>query len=90
MLRNLRNALKNKNITLKAYADFFSITEKFLWNKINEVSDFSYPEAKEIIKQIRYHLDEAGRHMFKLKSSMVTTAKEQPLNDGCEEDRKVN
>lgn len=38
---------------------------KNFMEQINEVSDFSYPEAKEFIKQIRYHLDEAERQMFK-------------------------
>lgn len=45
-MENLRDALRRKNITLKAYAEFLGVTEKTLQNKINGKTDFSYMEFK--------------------------------------------
>ncbi len=45
-MENLREALRRKNISLKAYAEFLGITEKTLQNKMSEKTDFSYVEFK--------------------------------------------
>ena len=46
MLANLKRALENKGISTKAYAALLGVSEKTVWNKINEETDFSFPEAK--------------------------------------------
>lgn len=45
MIRNLRNALDNKGITIKSFADFLEISEKTAQNKIRSVTAFTYPEV---------------------------------------------
>lgn len=52
MLNNLKTALNSKHITLKAYASFLGITEKSLWNKLNEETCFTYPEASKTSKEL--------------------------------------
>lgn len=52
MLINLKKALDNKNITLRAYAAFLGVSEKTAWNKINEITDFTYPEVKKTCDNI--------------------------------------
>lgn len=47
MLTNLKKALDSKNISMKAYAAVLSISEKSVWNKINEETPFTYPEAQK-------------------------------------------
>ena len=47
MLTNLKRALENKGISVKAYAALLGVSEKTVWNKINEETDFSFPEAKK-------------------------------------------
>ena len=47
MLANLKKALSDKNITLKAYASFLGISEKTLQNKIKEETAFTYPEVRK-------------------------------------------
>lgn len=47
MLLNLKRALDSKGISLKAYAALLNVSEKTVWNKINEETDFSFPEAKK-------------------------------------------
>lgn len=47
MLANLKRALENKGISVKAYAALLGVSEKTVWNKINEETDFSFPEAKK-------------------------------------------
>ena len=48
----IRKALQDKNITLKAYAEFLGITEKTLQNKLNGISPFTYPEASKTKKEL--------------------------------------
>lgn len=45
MLTNLKKALESKNISMKAYAAFLGISEKSVWNKVNEETYLTYPEA---------------------------------------------
>ena len=52
MLRNLQNALDSKNISLKAYACVLGISEKSVWNKINEETLLTYPEARKTKKEL--------------------------------------
>ena len=46
MLKNLDQAIKNKGITLKSYAAVLGISEKSAWNKVNEVTELTYKEAR--------------------------------------------
>lgn len=46
MLVNLKKALDDKGISGKAYAAVLGVTEKTLWNKINEETSFTYPEVR--------------------------------------------
>ncbi len=59
MLTNLKKALDNKNISLKAYSAFLGISEKSVWNKINEETCFTYPEAARTLKELlpEYNID---------------------------------
>lgn len=52
MLKNLKRALDDKGISLKAYAAFLGISEKTVWNKINEETTFTYPEAFSTKKEM--------------------------------------
>lgn len=45
MFKNLRNALSDKGITLKAYAEFLGVTEKTIQNKMNGKTEFTLAEA---------------------------------------------
>lgn len=45
--KNLREALRAKNITLKGYADFLGVSEKTVLNKINQETEFTYTEFKK-------------------------------------------
>lgn len=47
VLGNLKAALDSKNITLRAYAAVLGVSEKTIWNKINEETPFTYPEVKK-------------------------------------------
>lgn len=47
MLANLKKALDAKGVSLRAYAAVLGITDKTLWNKINEETDFTYPEVRK-------------------------------------------
>lgn len=46
MLKNLERALKDKGISLRAYAAVLGVSEKTIWNKINEETSFTYPEVR--------------------------------------------
>lgn len=48
MMKNLRNELQKKNITIVAFASFLGVSEKTAQNKLNGVTDFTYPEAIKI------------------------------------------
>lgn len=52
MLRNLKNALDAKGITVRAYAAILGVSEKTVWNKINEETPFTYPEANKTMKEV--------------------------------------
>lgn len=45
MLCNLENLLHTKGITQKAYAEFLGVNVKTVKNKLNEKTDFTYPEV---------------------------------------------
>lgn len=45
MLNNLEHLLHIKGITKKAYAEFLGVDVKTVRNKLNEDSDFTYPEV---------------------------------------------
>lgn len=49
MLRNLEYALHTKGISKKAFADFLGISEKTVQNKINGITEFSYPEVRRVL-----------------------------------------
>jgi len=52
VLKNLRAALDQKGITLKALAAVIGVSEKTAWNKINEETVLSYPEASVISREL--------------------------------------
>ncbi len=52
MLVNLKKALDGKGITLRAYASILGVSEKTLWNKINEETAFTYPEVRMTKKNV--------------------------------------
>ena len=43
---NLERLLHEKGITKKAYAEFLGVSEKTVQNKINEKTEFTYPEVQ--------------------------------------------
>lgn len=47
MYKNLKVELHKKGITLKQYAEFLKVGEKTVHNKINGVTDFTYPEFRK-------------------------------------------
>lgn len=59
MFRNLRQALAEKKITMKAYAEFLEITEKTLQNKMNGITEFTYAEVERTSKFLlpQYKID---------------------------------
>lgn len=48
MFNNLKTAIQDRSMTLKAFADFLGISEKTLQNKLNGVTEFSLGEAEKI------------------------------------------
>lgn len=42
MFKNLRNALFQKDITIKQYAEFLGVNTKTVQNKLNGETDFTY------------------------------------------------
>lgn len=50
MYKNLREALTSERITLKGYAEFLGVSEKSVQNKINQETDFTYPEYRKTCK----------------------------------------
>lgn len=59
MFKNLRQALADKGITMKAYAEFLGVTEKTLQNKMNGVTEFTYGEVERTSKFLlpQYKID---------------------------------
>lgn len=47
MLRNLKEALETKRISLKAWGAVLGISEKSAYNKINENTELTYPEVQK-------------------------------------------
>ncbi len=52
LIGNLKIALDGKRITVKAYAAVLGVSEKTVWNKINEETDFTFPEAQKTKKEL--------------------------------------
>lgn len=52
MLGNLKRALDNKGVSLRAYAAVLGISEKSAWNKVNEETVLTYPEAIKTKKEL--------------------------------------
>lgn len=50
MYKNLRDTLTTKRISIKSYAEFLGVTEKTVQNKINEETDFTFPEYRRTCK----------------------------------------
>lgn len=46
MFKNLRQALAEKGMTMKAFAEFLGVTEKTLQNKMNGITEFTYDEVE--------------------------------------------
>ena len=47
MYLNLKCVLYQKNIAIKQYAEFLGVSEKTAQNKLQGVTDFTYPEFKK-------------------------------------------
>lgn len=45
MYKNLANILNDKNVTMKAYAEFLDVSEKTVQNKMKGITDFTLGEA---------------------------------------------
>lgn len=69
MLRNLRSALDNKGITVRAYAAVLGVSEKSIQNKINEVTPFTYPEALKTMKELFPEYN--SEYLFKTEKEVV-------------------
>ena len=56
---NLKKALDSKKVSLRAYAAILGISEKSVWNKINEETAFTYPEVKRTKEDVlpEYDID---------------------------------
>lgn len=52
MLVNLKKALDGKGITLRAYAAILGVSEKTIWNKLNEETAFTYPEVQKTKRDV--------------------------------------
>ncbi len=52
MLANLKKVLDGKGISLRAYAAVLGVSEKSVWNKINEETVLTYPEAVKTKKEL--------------------------------------
>lgn len=52
MLVNLKNLITDKNITYKDLANLLNLTEKTVYSKISEKTDFTLVEIKKIHKFI--------------------------------------
>lgn len=50
MYKNLRNALYQKNVSIKSYAEFLGVNVKTVQNKLSGVTDFTYPEFQKTCK----------------------------------------
>lgn len=47
MYSNLKSILYKKNIAIKQYAEFLGVSEKTVQNKLQGITDFTYPEFKK-------------------------------------------
>lgn len=47
MYLNLKSALRQKGISVKQYAEFLTVSEKTVQNKLNGVTDFTYHEFRK-------------------------------------------
>lgn len=52
MFENLRRAVTDKPLSMKAYAEFLGVTEKTLQNKMNGVTEFSLAEVEKTSKYL--------------------------------------
>ena len=52
MFSLLKNKLRERQMTNKAYANFLGISEKALQNKMNGVSSFTLPEMEKTSKYL--------------------------------------
>lgn len=47
MYKNLREALRAENITIKGYSEFLGVSEKTVTNKINQETEFTLSEFRK-------------------------------------------
>lgn len=52
MLVNLRKALEDKHITVRGYASFLGVSEKTARNKLDGITDFTYPEVSKTKEEL--------------------------------------
>lgn len=46
MFKNLRQALAERGMTVKAYAEFLGVSEKTISNKLNGSTEFTFDEVE--------------------------------------------
>ena len=46
MFTNLKTVLYQKGISLRQYAQFLGVSEKTIQNKLNGITDFTYPKTE--------------------------------------------
>lgn len=63
MLLNLRKALDDKHITVRGYASFLGVSEKTVRNKLDGITDFTYPEVNKTKEELLPEYDIA--YLFK-------------------------
>ena len=70
MYSNLKYVLYEKNIAIKQYAECLGIREKTVQNKLQGITDFTYPEFKRTCKLLlpEYSADYLFTEDFEQKS----------------------
>lgn len=52
MYNNLKITLQKENISIKSFANFLGFSTKTAQNKLNGVTDFTFPEVEKIRKYL--------------------------------------
>ena len=66
MFTNLKTVLYQKGISLRQYAQFLGVSEKTIQNKLNGITDFTYPEFRKtcILLLPEYNADISESRFF--------------------------
>lgn len=79
MFTNLKTVLHQKGISLRQYAQFLGVSEKTIQNKLNGITDFTYPEFRKtcILLLPEYNADFLFSEVFSPPAAGL------PRNSGC-------